>query len=310
MINKIIIGWTTKKHKSNMRYIFFNSFNEWDKSSIFESDKKYGYAPLNSLSRALFNLSYINNYSLVTFNKFTKIAIQAHVYYEKLISDIVQKTNNIPISFDLFISTDTKLKENYIYNYVSNKSKANQFEIKIFNNKGRDVLPLLIQLKNKIKKYKYICHIHTKKSNHINFGKDWRNYLYNNLLGDEKIISEILIDFESNANLGMIFPEIYFKVFIAYGKNILGSNLKYMESLITKIRPYLKLSKKDLDFPMGNMFWAKLKSIYQIFYLDLGAQIPFENKQIDGTLIHGIERLWIYLVKFNGYYYKKIFKHI
>ena len=310
MINKIIIDWTTKKYKSNIRYIFINALNELDRSSIFEADKKYGYASLNYLSKALFNLSYINNYSYINFRKSTKIAIQAHVYYENLISEIVEKTNNIPFNYDLFISTDSNIKKKFIQNYIIKKSKANKFEIKIFNNKGRDVLPFLIQLKNKIKKYKYICHIHTKKSNHISFGKDWRKYLFNNLLGNQKIILEILTEFENNAKLGIIFPEIYYKVFIAYGKNVLGANLKYMESLITTIRPYLKLSLKNLDFPMGNMFWAKVKSIYQLFQLDLDSQIPSENRQIDGTAMHGIERIWLYLVKFNGYYYKKIFKHL
>ena len=310
MINKIIIEWTKKKYKPNMRYIFINALNEWNKSLIFESDKKYGYASLNSLSKALFNLSYINSYSFINFNKSSKIAIQAHVYYENLIYEIVQKTNNIPVKFDLFISTDTKLKRDFINNYILNKSKANTIEIQIFDNKGRDVLPFLNQLQNQIKKYKYICHIHTKKSNHINFGEDWRNYLFNNLLGNDKIISEILTEFERNTYLGIIFPEIYYKVFIAYGKNILGANLKYMNSLISAVKPYLKISIKNLDFPMGNMFWAKVKAIYQIFKLSLNAQIPFENKQIDGTLMHGIERIWIYLVKINGFYYKKIFKNI
>ena len=310
MINKIIIDWTKRKYKSNMRYIFINALNEWNKRLIFESDKKYGYASLNSLSKALFNLSYVNNYSFIIFNESSKIAIQAHVYYENLISEIAQKTNNIPVKYDLFISTDTKLKRDYINHYILNKSKANKIEIKIFDNKGRDVLPLLNQLKSQIRKYKYICHIHTKKSNHINFGEEWRNYLFNNLLGNDKIISEILTEFESNTNLGIIFPEIYYKVFIAYGKNILGANLKYMNNLITTVRPYLQISIKNLDFPMGNMFWAKVKSIYQIFHLSLNADIPYENKQIDGTIMHGIERIWIYLVKFNGFYYKKIFKYI
>ena len=293
-----------------MRYIFINALNEWNKRLIFESDKKYGYASLNSLSKALFNLSYINNYSFIIFNTSSKIAIQAHVYYENLISEIAQKTNNIPVKYDLYISTDTKLKRDYIKNYILNKSKANKIEINIFDNRGRDVLPLLNQLKSQIRKYKYICHIHTKKSNHIIFGEDWRHYLFNNLLGNDKIILEILTEFESNTNLGIIFPEIYYKVFRAYGKNILGANFKYMNSLITTVRPYLQLSIKHLDFPIGNMFWAKVKSIYQIFHLSLNEQIPYENKQIDGTIMHGIERIWIYLVKFNGFYYKKIFKYI
>ena len=39
-------------------------------------------------------------------------------------------------------------------------TKLNYCQIDIFENKGRDVLPFLNQLENKIKKYKYICHIY------------------------------------------------------------------------------------------------------------------------------------------------------
>ena len=82
-----------------------------------------------------------------------------------------------------------------------------------------------------------------------------------------------------------------------------------METIIKKIAPYLRISTDNLDFPMGNMFWANIKSVYQIFYINFDDQIPNENKQLDGTLMHGIERIWLYLVKYNGFYYKKIFKH-
>ena len=88
-------------------------------------------------------------------------------------------------------------KKAKIEKYVKNYSKANKYEIKIVENKGRDVLPLIIQLRTKIKYYKYFCHIHTKKSKHFtSFGNNWRNYLYNNLLGTKELVSEILNDFE------------------------------------------------------------------------------------------------------------------
>ena len=310
MINKILIEWKRKHHNSNKEMIFIYSWNDWNEGSYLEPDTKCGYSILNSLSKALFNLSYIYNYNLLNLRKTTKIAIQAHIYYEDLISDIIQKTNNMPVDFDFFISTDSVYKKEFIIHYIFGRSKANKIEIQIFNNKGRDVLPLLIQVKKKIKKYKYFCHIHTKKSKHIDFGDEWRNYLFNNLLGNDKIISEILTEFENNEEIGIIFPEIYYKVSLAFGHNFLGSDLKYMEQIIKLISPNLNISTKNLDFPMGNMFWARVKSVHQIFKLNFNEQFPEENKRIDGTLMHGIERIWLYIVKYNGFYYKKVLKHL
>lgn len=54
---------------------------------------------------------------------------------------------------------------------------------------------------SEIKKYKYFCHIHTKKSFHLDFGDSWREYIYNNLLVSNQIVSEILTEFENNEKL-------------------------------------------------------------------------------------------------------------
>ena len=52
----------------------------------------------------------------------------------------------------------------------------NKYEITILENKGRDVIPFLTQIKKVYKNYKYICHIHTKKSKHnIEILKQWRD---------------------------------------------------------------------------------------------------------------------------------------
>jgi lipopolysaccharide biosynthesis protein len=69
-------------------------------------------------------------------------------------------------------------------------------------------------------KYKYLCHIHSKKSLHLpELWKKWRTYLFNNLLGTTEIISEILSDFENNESLGIIFPENYYKI-LEYTMNV------------------------------------------------------------------------------------------
>lgn len=68
-------------------------------------------------------------------------------------------------------------------------------------------------MKFKIKNYKYFSHIHTKKSKHDTIlGTNWRNYLYENLLGSKDIISEILSDFEHFEKLGFIFPDVYYDI--------------------------------------------------------------------------------------------------
>ena len=316
ILNNIIINWTKKNFIKTNGIFFINSWNNYLEGNYLEPDKKYGYSSINTFSRSLFNLSLIERY--YNFNQLNKkclIAIQVHIYYEDLIYEVINKTNNIPIKFDLFISTISLKKKETIEKYIKKYSKTNKYEIKIVENKGRDVLPLISQMKFYIKNYKYFCHIHTKKSKHdILLGSNWRSYLYDNLLGSKKIISEILFDFEKYEKLGFIFPEVYYDII----KNIDDydssdfplhkPNIKYMNFILNKIFPGFIIGNK-LIFPSGDMFWSKVKAIYQIFQIKFKNKFPKELNQTNDTIMHGIERIWIYLVKLNGYYYKVIFKH-
>ena len=65
-----------------------------------------------------------------------------------------------------------------------------------------------------------------------------------------------------------------------------------------------------MNFPAGNMFWAKTEAIHQMFNEKIIKLCPEERGQIDGTILHAIERFWLYLVKLNGFYYKTIFYSI
>ena len=163
----------------------------------------------------MFDLPFKNfNYNISNLIENCLVAGQAHIFYEDILNEIINKTNNIPIKFDLYISTDTAQKKEFIKKYIDRYSKANNFYIQITENKGRDILPFLIQMREVFYKYKCLCHIHTKKSlTDPELGKNWRIYLLNNLLGTTEVISEILTDFENHDKLGFIFPENYYRIF-------------------------------------------------------------------------------------------------
>ena len=55
------------------------------------------------------------------------------------------------------------------------------------------------------------------------------------------------------------------------------------------------------------MFWAKTKAIHQIFKVNLKRYIPEEDGSKD--ILYAIERIWLFIIKKNGYYYKKYFNY-
>ena len=60
--------------------------------------------------------------------------------------------------------------------------------------------------------------------------------------------------------------------------------------ILNKIFPGYKI-EKTFDFPAGNMFWARVDAIYQIFEETNQVLFPNEENQKIGTIIHGIERV-------------------
>ena len=308
--NKIVIDWENFNFQQNGGLIFINSWNDYHNSNYLELDEKYGYASINSFSKSILNLTFqTENYTL--YNDKITIAIQIHIFYEDLLKEIINKINIIPLKYDLYISTISEEKKKFIKKCLIN-STANNYEIHIYENIGRDVFPFIKQMKKKIKNYKYICHIHTKKTAQKKFlGTNWREYLYGNLIGNKEIILEIINDFEQNKKLGFLFPEAYYGIIKGiedYDNTNIALNIhnkKYMNLLLKKMFQNFQIGEK-LIFPAGNMFWAKTKAIYQIFNVRL--KYPKESNQTNDTIMHAIERIWLYLVKLNGYYYKTIFK--
>ena len=154
---------------------------------------------------------------------------------------------------------------------------------------------------NIIKKYKYFCHIHSK----ISHSFKWRNYLYSNLIGSKELIIEILSDFESHDKLGVIIPESFYDI-LQYSLRVDVFD-KYLNNLINRLFPGAKIAKKFFEFPAGNMFWARNKAVYQIFKKDIVEEII--NQKISMKLLYAIERIWLFINKLNGYYYKKYYKY-
>ena len=159
-MTKLIIDWTKTRYEKN-RFIFINSFDNSHLSPNIITGKE----SLNKL-RQLINPELIKKpiYNFSNLENNCSIVIQAHVFHVDLINNIINLTNNISVKFDLLITTTKNENKNLIEKEIKKNSKANKYEILVLENKGKDVLPLLTQLKKVIHKYKYFCHIHTKKS--------------------------------------------------------------------------------------------------------------------------------------------------
>ena len=222
VFNKNIIEWTKNHYYKDLRFIFINAWNEWGEGSYLEPDDKYGYASINSLSKAIFNLSYIEQSNFFDIKQKNIIAIIAYIQREDLIKDLINKTNNMPLNFNLYLFLSNNISHNKIIQYIQTNSKANKFKLETSLNY---IIGFLTKFRYEFKKNKYICNINYNIYKNISYYEDWKKYIHSNLLGNSIIIKEILTDFENNNKLGLIFPEKYYKSLYNFGDNINAMDL-------------------------------------------------------------------------------------
>jgi lipopolysaccharide biosynthesis protein len=148
--------------------------------------------------------------------------------------------------------------------------------------------------------YVIIGHFHGKRSVHVtdpNIGERWREFLWQNLLGDCFPMMDTILDyFAEFESVGLVFaddPHL----------SDWDLNRDIAEDLAQKCGMRLPLPP-SLDFPIGTMFWARSQALERLFALGLKwKDYPAEPIPIDGTILHAIERLLPFVARHAGYRY-------
>ena len=83
----------------------------------------------------------------------------------------------------------------------------------------------------------------------------------------------------------------------------IGPNLSAFEKLWEKLGIDVPVEKGQVIAPFGSVFWIKKEASRTILSRPWTyAEMPEEPLAPDGTLLHGIERIWAYAAQNDGYY--------
>lgn len=234
-----------------------------------------------------------------------QLAVVCHLYYPQLAHEFRSYLNNIPFSFDLYISTDEAIKKTQIEKAFTCWDSG-LIDVRIMHNCGRDIAPKIVGFADIYPKYEFVLHLHSKLSDHADVLTNWRGYLLETLLGSEEIVRSVFTAFEQEKNLGIIAPQHFEPVrhWINWGDN-------FPEAQRLAQRLGIEVGEKNLlDFPSGSMFWARSAALKPLLDLKLScAEFAQEVGQIDGTLAHAIERLYFFICEKAGYQWLKIADH-
>jgi lipopolysaccharide biosynthesis protein len=308
-----VIHYTRRAFPEDQRFVFINAWNEWAEGTYLEPDEATGYANINVTSRALFGLP-LHEVSSVSESSQDfasilgkKIAIHVHVYFVELIDYFVGQLKSVETPFDLYVTTDTEWKKEIMLEKVDGVWPRQNVKVIVSKNLGRDIGPMLIDVSKDLLKYDYIAHLHTKKSTTVPWGHRWCEFLVENLLGSSSNVSSIIGMLDGNPQLGIVYPPTY----PLMARHISWGNVKDRCSKILASFGYPILLPEMPDFPVGNMFWAKVSAIAPILEWQWREEdFEQEEGQISETLPHCIERLWTYVAKARGYWGRQLISGI
>ena len=225
-----------------------------------------------------------------------RTAIHAHFHYTELISDFLAKLAVNDACFDLLLSTNTKDKAATLRTATSGFRRG-RVEIRVVPNRGRDIAPLMTAYGRKIARdYDIVGHFHGKRSIgvHPTLGEDWREFLWQHLLGDCYPMMDIVLDrFAQDEHLGLIFAEEPHLTDWS-GNLMLAQKLAVRVGLDQGLPPFF-------EYPVGTMFWLRSSALKPLLDLELGwDDYPEEPIANDGTILHALERLIPFAAESQG----------
>jgi len=226
-----------------------------------------------------------------------RCALHIHVFYPKLLEDILKPLAYNQLKCDLFVSVTSQDALKQVETILKSYSKGT-YEICIVPNRGRDIGPLLSAFNEKIASYDIIGHLHTKKSPHLKHpgaARLWFTFLIENLIGGQNSMADrIIAQFAQDETLGLVYPDDPY--ILGWGEN------KPFAVQLAQQMGLPELPDGSFSFPAGTMFWARPAALKPLFMLNYSwGDYPVEPLPPDGSMLHAIERLLPFVAEKQGF---------
>ena len=239
--------------------------------------------------------------------KTNKLALVMHLYYPDKLTESCSFAMRFPKQTHLIITTSDEQKKAKILEVFSGKEFAS-LDVRVIENRGRDVSSLLVGAAEVFDEYDYVCFFHDKKTLQTKPGSIGAGFAYRlqeNLFGSADYVCNMIQLFANNHRLGMISPpaphhgDYFFTLATDWGPNYqktkqLAQDLGFCAPISEAYMPVTAL---------GTCFWFRGKAMKPLsdhhWRYD---EFPPEPNNADGTILHAIERIYSFACVEAGYY--------
>jgi Rhamnan synthesis protein F len=224
-----------------------------------------------------------------------RAAIHGHFFYPELAEDFFRRLAGNRARCDVWLTTDQEWKATMLRETALACGAGNAV-IRLLPNRGRDLGAFLTGVMPEMEnRYDVIGHIHGKRSPQTLVGDQWREFIWQNLLGRLfPMIDTILARFAADEALGMVFPDD--PHLPDWDANLdVATLLARRMGIDVPLPPFF-------NFPVGSMFWVRPRALAPLLKLNIGwDDYPEEPLANDGTILHALERLLPFVAKRAGY---------
>ena len=236
-------------------------------------------------------------------NIFSSACVIIYLYYQDSLSRFREYIKNAVKKCDVCIITSNK--ELYL-EAVKRYSANHNLQVRLKQNRGRDVAALLVTARDLFDDYQYICFVHDKKEKALiwkNATDEWVSSLWECTLGSENYIQNIISFFESNDEIGLLVPPEMIDLQTSHWyMNSWGDDYEITLQLAQKLGLKTDIKENKPPISLGTVFWCRsvaLKKLWNINWTyELFDDEPLPN---DGTISHAIERIFPYAVQDAGF---------
>ena len=290
-----------------------NSYNFIEKKTNYDTDLIWENILRTSNMASIKRLMHLN-YILPTEYEKKKIDVNKdklllifHIHFEDSIDESMKYMKSMPLNSDILITVSKiKLKEK-----LKEKIKElpyKNIEIRVVENRGKEISSLLIVAKDRVMNYNYVCFMHDRKDPEqiaLLQSFSFRHKYYESNLSSKEYVMNILGLFKENKKLGMLMPPLpnHGNYFHMIG-NEWGDYLKETEELAKKLGLKIPIYWGEEPIsPLGTMFWFRPEAMKKLFDYDWKyEEISTNSKPKNSVPVQAIERIYGFVIQDAGYY--------
>ena len=231
------------------------------------------------------------------------VTIIAYLFYQDTLSKYISYLNKIPKYLNVVVvSSDSKV----LKKAQDTIAGSNVVFVKK-PNVGRDVGALLVAAKNYIEESDYVCFVHDKKEHQsterLHETDLWIENIWENTIGSEIYIKNIIGFFEKNNNYGvMTVPQpigIFFDTWAGQGWY---ESFEVTKKLADKLGLNVEVQQSVPPITIGTALWFRPLALKKLFDYEWSYEDFNDEKLSESDYIsYAVERVFSYVSEDAGY---------